>query len=64
MMQDKNKTKEQLINELAEIRRQVVELEKSLTEPRQTAEALHKSEAILRSVFKATPVGIAVMKDR
>lgn len=63
-MQDKNKTKEQLINELAEIRRQVVELEKSLTEPRQTAEALHKSEAILRSVFKATPVGIAVMKDR
>ena len=64
MMQDKNKTKEQLINELAEIRRQVVELEKSLTEPRQTAEALHKSEAILRSVFKATPVGIAIMKDR
>lgn len=63
-MQDKNKTKEQLINELAEIRRQVVELEKSLTEPRQTAEALHKSEAILRSVFKATPVGIAIMKDR
>ena len=63
-MQDKNKTKKQLINELAEMRRQVVELEKSLTEPRQTAEALHKSEAILRSVFKATPVGIAVMKDR
>jgi len=64
MMQDKNKTKKQLINELAEMRRQVVELEKSLTEPRQTAEALHKSEAILRSVFKATPVGIAIMKDR
>ncbi len=63
-MQDKNKTKKQLINELAEMRRQVVELEKSLTEPRQTAEALHKSEAILRSVFKATPVGIAIMKDR
>jgi len=65
-MQDKNKnkTKEQLINELAETRRQIVELEKSLTEPRQTTEALHKSEAILRSVFKATPVGIAIMKDR
>lgn len=49
MMKDKNKTKDQLIN---------------ITDHKQTAEALRRSEAMLRSVFKATPVGIAIMKDR
>lgn len=83
-MNDKNKTKEQLITELIKMRKRVDELEISqkaagqaqkksrqvknirpdVTETKQTEKELRKSEAMLRSVFKATPVGIAIMKDR
>lgn len=35
-----------------------------ITDLKQSGEALRKSEATLQSVFKATPVGIALMKDR
>jgi len=43
-MKDKNITKGQLLIELAEIRRQIVELEKSEIKHQQIEEALRESE--------------------
>lgn len=49
-MNDKDKTKEQLINELNEIRRQITELEKSRTELKRTEEALRENEERFRII--------------
>lgn len=37
---------------------------RDITERKRADEALRQSEATLRSVFKATPVGLCIMKDR
>lgn len=37
---------------------------RDITARKRTEEALHQSEAILHSVFKATPVGLCIMKNR
>jgi PAS domain S-box-containing protein len=42
----------------------IVEIVTDITERKLAEEALRKSEATLLSVFKATPVGICIMKDR
>lgn len=49
-MNDKDKTKEQLINELNEIRRQITELEKSRTELKRAEEALRENEERFRII--------------
>ncbi|MBA7596155.1 hypothetical protein ES703_03124 [subsurface metagenome] len=49
-MNDKDKTKEQLINELNEIRQQITELEKSRTELKRTEEALRENEERFRII--------------
>ena len=59
-MKDKEKTKEQLINELAEMRQRVAELEASKTECKRTEEALKKSEANYRAIFDAANDAIVV----
>ena len=62
-MKDKYKTKEQLINELAEMRRRIAELEKSETEHKQAEEALRESENKFRSLAEKSLVGIYLIQD-
>ncbi len=49
-MEDKQKTKEQLINELSEMRRRVEDLEALVINNTHTEEALHVCEARLKEV--------------
>ncbi len=51
-MNDKGKTKKQLINGLAELRRRIAEMEASGTERKRAEEALRESEAKLRSMLQ------------
>ena len=62
-MKEKYKTKEQLINELAEMRRRIAELEKSETEHKQAEEALRQSENKFRSLAEKSLVGIYLIQD-
>lgn len=62
-MKDKYKTKEQLINELAEMRRRIAELEKSETEHKQAEEVLRESENKFRSLAEKSLVGIYLIQD-
>ena len=52
-MRDENKTKEQLINELRELRQRIIELEKSRNERKIAAEALRKTEEKCRRAEEA-----------
>jgi PAS domain S-box-containing protein len=52
-MKDKDKTKEQLINELVEMRQRIAELGASETERKRAEEALWEREAHLQAVFEA-----------
>jgi PAS domain S-box-containing protein len=52
-MKDKDKTKEQLINELVEMRQRTAELEASETGRKRAEEALQEREAHLQAVFEA-----------
>lgn len=54
-MKDKAKTKEQLTNELAEMRQRIAELEKLETEYKRTKETLSESEARFRQFFEQEP---------
>ena len=52
-MEDKEKTKEQLINELIEMHQRLSELEASEIQHKQAGEALHKSEGFLNTIFES-----------
>jgi PAS domain S-box-containing protein len=60
-MKDEDKTKEQLINELVEIRRQVAEFKASETQLKQVEEALRESEALFRAIFEGAAIGMALV---
>ena len=42
----------------------MVGVSRDISEKRRTEEALHKNEAILRSLYAATPAGVILLKDR
>jgi len=55
-MEDKRKTKEQLINELAVLRRRVAKLEKSENDHKLAEEALRENEEIFRLFMEHSPI--------
>lgn len=57
-MRDQYKPKEELVNELANLRKQVDDLKASAAARRRVEDALRDSEAQLRSLLDATPAGI------
>ena len=60
-MEDENKSKEQLINELGELRRLLAALE---TDSLMVAETLKEREASIKSILKAAPIGIGLVHNR
>jgi PAS domain S-box-containing protein len=57
-MKDKDKTKEQILNELAKSRRRIAEFEKLETEHKRIKEALQDSEEKYRNIVELDPDGI------
>ena len=60
-MKDERKTKKQLIGELDTLRQRHSQLE---TDSREVAEALRESEASMRGILKAAPIGIGLVHNR
>ena len=60
-MEDKDRTREQLLNELAGLRRRVADLERSEVERRRMEEALRTSAQEWRSTFDSVEDGIVLM---
>ncbi|MCD4692088.1 MAG: PAS domain S-box protein [Calditrichales bacterium] len=59
-MKDKDKTKEQLINELAEMRQRITELEKSENRRKQTEETLRETQSYLENLLNYANAPIIV----
>jgi len=57
-MRNENKTREQLIGELARMRERIAELEAAEARHEQVEEALRESEERYRSLFERVPVGL------
>lgn len=62
-MKDENKTKEQLINEIVELRQRISELEKSETERKQIQEELQESKERYRFLLEKSFNGIFVHEN-
>ena len=60
-MKDKDKTKEQLINELEKLRQRISELERSETEYKRAEEKLRRSEERYRAIFEQAAESIALV---
>jgi len=62
-MNDSNKTKEQLIQELEDLRRRNAKLEKSETERKLVKEALQESEERYRTAIEQSNDGVVLVKE-
>jgi PAS domain-containing protein len=61
-MKDEDKTKEQLVNELVELRQRITQLEKSETSRKWAEEALRESEETARALLNA-PIDSLILID-
>ncbi len=59
-MKDEDKTKEQLLNELVELRQRIAELETSETQHKQVKQTLREAEDKYRSLVDSSPDGITL----
>jgi len=62
-MKDKEKTKEQLINELMKLRHRISELEKSETEHKRAEKALRESKKKYKTLTESSLTGVFVHQD-
>jgi PAS domain S-box-containing protein len=60
-MEEAEKSKEELLSELSELRQRITELE---GDSKLVEEALRESEASMKSVLKAAPIGIGLVHNR
>ena len=58
-MKQAEKSKEQLIDELTELKQNIVRLE---DDSKRVEDALRESEASMKSILKAAPIGIGLLK--
>lgn len=63
-MKDGDKTKAQLLKEVAELRRRVTELEDRVCLHSKIEESLKTGEASMKSLLRAVPVGIGLIQNR
>lgn len=63
-MKDIEKTKEQLINELSELRQQVNELKESEIKCKKTEENLKKSQQEFASLFRNNPKALVYVDEK
>jgi PAS domain-containing protein len=59
-MEDKDKTKEQLKNELVGLKQKIADLEKSITELKKTQETAKENEERFRQLSEASFEGVAI----
>jgi PAS domain S-box-containing protein len=62
-MEDKNKSKEQLIKELSKLRQRIAEYEKMETESKRTEQALQESENKFRELAEKSLAGVYLIQD-
>lgn len=64
-MKEENKSKEQLLNELKELRQRIAGLEASADEHKRTEEALIREKEKFRILVEESPLGVSLIgKDR
>ena len=63
-MKDQDRTKEQLTDELVELRQRVAELEAADTERKRTEEALREAKELFEKTFTSQPDGIFILNAR
>jgi PAS domain S-box-containing protein len=61
-MRDEHRPKQELIHEIAGLRKQVVDLKDAMTARRRVEDALRGSEAMLRSLTDGAPIGLCLFR--
>jgi PAS domain S-box-containing protein len=61
-MRDEHRPKQELIHEIAGLRKQVVDLKEAMTARRRVEDALRGSESLLRSLADCAPVGLCLFR--
>ncbi len=61
-MRDQHRPKQELINEVAALRKQVVDLKDAMTARRRVEDALRRSEEQLRTLADCVPVGLCLFR--
>jgi PAS domain S-box-containing protein len=61
-MRDEHRPKQELIQEIAGLRKQVVDLKDAMTARRRVEDALRDSESLLRSLADGAPVGLCLFR--
>jgi PAS domain S-box-containing protein len=62
-VRSRQKTKEELVAELARVKREVARLKKLESERRRVSEALHESETMFRKITEKSIVGVYLIQD-
>jgi PAS domain-containing protein len=61
-MRDDHRPKQELIHEIAGLRKQVVDLKDAMTARRRVEDALRSSESLLRSLSDGAPLGLCLFR--
>lgn len=61
-MRDEHRPKQELIHEIAGLRKQVIDLKDAMTVRRRVEDAVRSAEALLRSLTDSAPVGLCLFR--